>query len=82
MTRQGLLQLLAGAPLVAFSAQLARVAGDGELCLHLGPGRYTIAPGGSVAVFEHAIRIEGCTFEGCTVRIADSVQSEPALGVT
>lgn len=72
MTRQRLLQLLAGAPLAAVPCRITPAAGDGEMRLHLGPGRYTIGAGGGISVFDHGVRIEGCSFEGCSVRIADS----------
>jgi hypothetical protein len=72
MTRQGLLQLIAGAPLAAISGWPAPTTSDGKLRLHLGPGQYMIGAGGGISVFEHAVRIERCTFEGCTIKTADA----------
>lgn len=82
MTREGLLQLLAGAPLMAFCGRGEPATPDGDMLLHLGPGRYTIGAGGGISVLNHAIRIEGCTFEASTIETADLAETtDSALNV-
>lgn len=78
MTRRSLFQLLAGAPLAAFCGSGMPAAADGELRVQLGPGRYTIAPGGGISVFANGVRIEGCTFQGCAVGIASPAEPDAA----
>ncbi len=70
MIRQQLLQLLGAAPLAVLAGRNAPP--DRELRLYLGPGSYIIGERGGIWVSNDGVRIEGCTFEGCTVRVADA----------
>jgi hypothetical protein len=69
MTRQGLLQLLGAAPLAVPLGCLTKVVEDGRHRLYLGPGTYSIGPGGGMWFSDRGVRIEGCTFDGCRVEI-------------
>lgn len=72
MTRQGLLHLLTAAPLAVLARPVAPARDTDRMLLRLGPGKYTIGAGGGICVSAASVQIEGCTFEGCTVGIADS----------
>lgn len=74
MTRQGLLQLVAGVSLAALAGRDAP-RGDRDMRLYLGPGSYIIGEHGGIWVSNHGVRIEGCRFEGCDVQIADSTDA-------
>jgi hypothetical protein len=67
--RQGLLQLLGAAPLASLLGRPTKAVEDRRIRLHLGPGTYSIGPGGGMWFSEHGVRIEGCTFDGCRVEI-------------
>ena len=70
MSRKALLALLGAAPLAPFS-RTAQTGPSAKAQLYLGPGRYTVAEGGGIRVSGSGVRIEGCTFENCTVEIVD-----------
>lgn len=68
MTRKSLLSGLWKAPLVALGAVAAARAEDPDKTMVIGPGKYTIAPGGGIKIVGAShVRIEGCMFEGCTI---------------
>lgn len=73
MTRKSLLSGLWKAPLVALGAVAAARAEDPDKIMIIGPGKYTIAPGGGIKIVGASdVRIEGCTMEACTVKGLDS----------
>lgn len=68
MTRRSLLSGLWKAPLVALGAVAVARAEDPDKIMVIGPGKYTIAPGGGIRIAGAShVRIEGCTFEGCII---------------
>ena len=69
MTRRKLFSGLLSAPVVAlFGAATTRADPDEARSLVLGPGKYTIAPGGRIHIPDGSgVRIEGCTFENCVI---------------
>ena len=52
--------------------RIRRAERDATMSLYLGPGSYIIGERGGIWVSGHAVRIEGCTFDGCKVVVTQA----------
>jgi len=75
MTRSTLVQLIALAPVAAVFGRIKPAGRDATMSLYLGPGRYIIGERGGIWVSGHAVRIEGCTFDGSKVVVTHATDS-------
>ncbi len=69
MTRRTLFSALLSMPVGAVvSVATAKADSKEERLVVLGPGKYTIAPGGGIRISDQSgIHIEGCIFENCVI---------------
>lgn len=68
MTRRALFLALLSIPVAAAAGPPeTRANTEGERSFILGPGRYTIAPGGGIRISGASdVHIQGCSIERCT----------------